>query len=373
MAKNGFKVLDSDIHIMEPADLWENYLDPPYKGRVKGLYEFVEDMRLEIDGKILPTVLATEERRATKEMARTEEVYRRFAQGGWTSKLQLEAMDEEGVDVAVIYPSRGLFALAINGMDPGLSSAIARAYNNWLYDFCQENPRRLLGSGMVTPFDIEDAVVEVQRCAKELGFRAVFLRPNLVNGRNWYEPYYEPLWSALEELDVPLGFHESMGPFLPQVGDRFGMNAMLRHTACHPLEQALALVAFCGGGILERHPGLRVGFLEGNCSWAPFMLWRLDEHWERLGSVYAPELKMAPSEYFKRQCFVSIDCDEEPAKYAADWFGGEGIVFSTDFPHPDSKFPNSVDSFLKLPISDENKRKILWDNCASYYGLSKGH
>ena len=370
MAKQGFKVLDSDIHVMEPADLWERYLDPPYKGRVRGFYEFVEDMRLEIDGKALPTVLATEERRATKEMARTEKVYQRYARGGWTPALQLEAMDVEGVDVAVIYPSRGLFAVAIDGMDPKLASAIARAYNNWLYDFCQEDPQRLLGAGMVSPFDIEEAVTEAGRCSRELGLKAIFLRPNPVNGRNWYEPYYEPLWGALEELGIPLGFHESMGPLLPQVGDRFGLNGMLRHTACHPFEQALALMAFCGGGILERHPKLRVGFLEGNCSWVPFVLWRLDEHWERLGGVYAPELKMAPSEYFKRQCFVSVECDERPAKYTIDWLGDEQIVFSTDFPHPDSKFPDSVDLFMKLPISEESKRKILWDNCAGYYGLT---
>ena len=79
---------------------------------------------------------------------------------------------------------------------------------------------------------------------------------------------------------------------------------------------------------------------------------------------------MPPSEYFLRQCFVSVECDERPAKYAIDWLGDDRIVFSTDFPHPDSKFPNSVASFTKLPIPDESKRKILWDNCASYYGLS---
>ena len=293
MAKNGFKILDSDIHVMEPADLWDEYLDAPFKGRVRGFYDFALDMRIEIDGLMVPTVLGTKERLATKEMVRTEGIYKKYVEGGWGSKLQLEAMDTEGVDVAVIYPSRGLCGVAIDGMDPDLANAISRAYNNWLYDFCQEDPDRLLASAMVSPFDIEEAVVEARRAVKELGFKAVFLRPNLVGGRNWYDPYYEPLWSTIEELGVPLGFHESQGCRLPQVGSRFGENAMLRHTASHSFEQALALMAFSGGGILERHPGLRVGFLEGNCSWVPFVLWRLDEHWQRLGGVYAPELKMA--------------------------------------------------------------------------------
>ena len=123
------------------------------------------------------------------------------------------------------------------------------------------------------------------------------------------------------------------------------------------------------GGILERHPTLRVAFLEGNCSWVPFLLWRMDEHWERQGDVYAPELTMAPSQYFKRRCFVSVECDEEPVKYVIDAIGDDRLVFSTDFPHGDSKFPRAVESFLGLPISEESKRKILWDDCAAYYGL----
>src|SRR5262249_45563132 len=80
-------------------------------------------------------------------------------------------------------------------------------------------------------------------------------------------------------------------------------------------------------------------------------------------------LTMAPSEYFKRQCFVSVECDEEPVKHVIDAIGDDRIVFSTDFPHGDSKFPRAVESFLRLPISQESKRKILWDNCAAYYGL----
>ncbi len=74
---------------------------------------------------------------------------------------------------------------------------------------------------------------------------------------------------------------------------------MLRHTVCHPGEQMLAAVSFCGGGILERHPRLRVAFLEGNASWVPFLMWRMDEHYEWLGDVFARDLTKEPSEYFK--------------------------------------------------------------------------
>ena len=126
---------------------------------------------------------------------------------------------------------------------------------------------------------------------------------------------------------------------------------------------------FCAGGILEKHPRLKVAFLEGNCSWLPWLLWRLDEHWELFSDTDAPNTKMKPSEYFKRQCYVSVDCEESPIKYAIDYIGNENIIFSTDFPHVDAQFPHSSDHFLQLPISDEDKRKILWDNCARFYGM----
>ena len=87
--------------------------------------------------------------------------------------------------------------------------------------------------------------------------------------------------------------------------------------------------------------------------------------------MFVPELKMAPTEYFKRQCWISVEPDEEPAKYAIDWVGSDKMVFSTDYPHGDSKYPDAVSSFLELGISDEDKRKILWDNCASLYNLAE--
>ena len=81
-------------------------------------------------------------------------------------------------------------------------------------------------------------------------------------------------------------------------------------------------------------------------------------------------MKERPSTYFKRQCWVSVEPDEEPAKYAIDWVGSEKMVFSTDYPHGDSKYPEAVSSFLQLGISSDDKRKILWDNCASLYKLA---
>jgi len=240
MTKNGFKVLDSDMHILEPPDLWQRYIDKKFMHLAPiGTTDHVRDLRMvgpdgqawgrpadPPAGTIPPSghIFHHNQKRFRPHMER-----------GWTSQVQLEAMDEEGIDLAVLYPSRGLNVLSIPDMDAEFAAALARAYNNWLYDFCQANTTKLIGAGMISAFNIADAISEAQRCVKQLGFRAIFLRANVVNGRNWHDPYYEPLWSALEELDVALGFHESNTSAARQVGDQFGYAFMLRHTFAHPV------------------------------------------------------------------------------------------------------------------------------------------
>ena len=374
MAHNGFKVLDSDMHCMEPADLWERYLEDAYKPFApRGLQEYIADLRLVINGKTMPRHSSLRARQRNGEedpFAKRRERFKAAAERGWDGISQLQAMDTEGIDVAVVYPSRGLFAQAVDDMDPAFAAAIARAYNDWLHDYCKPDAARLLGAGMISPHDVRDAVEEARRAVEELGFRAIFVRPNLVKGRNWHDAYFEPLWDELERLNVPLGFHEGFGPYLSQVGDRFGADIQMVHTACHPMEMMLAVISMIGGGVLERHPNLRVAFLEGNCSWVPFLLWRLDEHYEVTFRRPESKLTMKPSEYFKRQCFVSVEADEDFVKQVIDYMGDDTIVFSTDWPHGDSKYPHAVESFMKLPISAESKRKILWDNCARYYQIT---
>ena len=374
MARDGFKILDSDMHLMEPVDLWERYIDSKFRSQApRGLTsENVRDLRMtHPDGRLwgLPQTHGRRNSNQGHNFQKNQGIYGSHAERGWTAEVQLEAMDIEGIDVAVLYPTRGLQALSEPNMEPNFAAALARAYNNWLYDFCERNPNRLLGAGMISPFDIDAAVAEVKRCIKELGFRAVFMRSTIMNGRNWFDDYYEPLWNALEEFEIPIGFHESSSSAARQTGDIFEPNFMLRRAVAQPMEQMLGLVSLCSGGVLARHPKLRVAFLEANCTWLPWLLWRLDEGWEREGDIWARDLTRKPSDYFKKQCFVSVEPDEDGVKYVIDYIGTDRLVFSTDYPHGDSKFPRAVESFLQLDITEDNKRKILWDNCAEFYRM----
>ena len=127
MAHNGFRVLDSDIHIIEPPDLWERYIDAPFKHQApRGFAEYVLDLRLEIQGKRLPDGIANQGRARGRGAERDRERFRTFHERGWSAEVQLEAMDAEGIDVGVVYPTRGLYAQAIDGTEPKFAAAVDR-------------------------------------------------------------------------------------------------------------------------------------------------------------------------------------------------------------------------------------------------------
>ncbi len=334
--------------------MWQRYIDPAFKDRApKGYNRYLGDPEIEVEGQLLGGNPAGWGQAKAEEQT---SIYQDPYENDWDAASQVRAMDVEGIDITALYPTRGLSVMGAQ-MDADLAAAIARGYNDWLYDFCSYAPDRMFGAAMLSPRDVESAISEARRSVEELGFKAIYMRPNLIDGLNWHDSHYDPLWAELERLGVPLGFHEGIYVTIPQVGERFE-TFMMRHTCCHPMEMMLAVVSFIGGGILERFPNLRVGFLEGNSAWAPWLVWRLNEHFELSGRYESPELKLEPTEYFKRQCYVSIEADEEPARFIEQTELVNNVVFSTDYPHNDAKYPHATERFLEMPISDEGKTQV---------------
>jgi predicted TIM-barrel fold metal-dependent hydrolase len=345
--KSGFKIVDSDMHLREPADLWERYIEPRWRERAPRIVSSVtrSSAMVLLDGKILRGYPPTY-RGGIYDATRIDAEISAARARGFDAVSQLEAMDREGLDVAVLYPSIGLGVLMREELEPPLASAIARAYNNWLHDFCAADRRRLKGAAMVSLHDVTEGVSEARRAVAELGFVGVFVRPEPLRGLAWHSRYYDTFWEALEELGVPLGFHcAAASGELPQAGDRFGDDLLLRHVCAHPMENMLAMADVILGGVLERHPRLKVAFLECCCGWAPFWLHRLDNAFAK--GRQRPKLAMKPSDYFKRQCWISAEPEPE-LPMVVELLGDENLVFSTDYPHGDSEFPRAVEEFLAV-------------------------
>jgi uncharacterized protein len=373
MAKHGFNMIDAEMHVMEPVDLWERYIEPAFKDRApRRLSERRWDIRTVVEGEVMASMpggdwpaLSDAEEKALFERY-GEEIAQNFAPA-----TQVQAMNKEGLDLAVLYPTSGMYVIAFESMDPQFSAAVSRAYNDWLYAYIQAaDPKRLFGAAVVSPHDVESAVSETHRTVTKLGMKAIFLRPNIFNGRPWHDRYYDPLWATCQDLNVAVGFHETTGSRMKAAGtDRFN-DMGTAHIATHSMEQMLACMDVIMGGVMERFPTLRVAFLEGQCGWLPFWLDRMDEHYEwRHPYGEMQHLKMPPSEYFRRQGFCAVECDEEFVGHVVEAVGDDNLVTTTDYPHGDSKYPYAMDRFLRLPLRDESKRKILWDNAVRLYDL----
>jgi predicted TIM-barrel fold metal-dependent hydrolase len=382
VTRNGFLAADSDMHVFEPADLWQRYIDPAYRHVAPiGLTEMRRDMRVKVKSAVMlrmGPVRPLDPKAESAWRADYDSAYNESERRGWDPASQLEAMNKEGLDLAVLFPTRGLFVLGLDtpqiagadGLEPPFAAAIARAYNDWLHDFCGAHPDRFFGAAMVAPHDVDAAVAETRRCVGEYGFKAIFLAPGCVSRRPWHDRHYDPLWAECERLGVPVAFHGGGQTYLkPDFSLEVFDKLMMWHTFSQPLGIMTVAVSLTAGGVLERFPRLRVALLEGNCSWAPWLFYRLDEHYEWVGGFEAPELRRKPSEYLKSNCFLSVEADEKTVTQYVEVFGDDNLVFSTDYPHADSKYPRAVESFLQLPLPAESQRKILWDNWSRLYGI----
>jgi predicted TIM-barrel fold metal-dependent hydrolase len=368
---NAQVIVDADGHVVEPYDLWETRFPPALRDRAPRGEARSGHPVLDIDGVAIPPERSY--RQTTNDLtAVTEERFKDAVGSGYSARSQLAGMDLEGIDASVLFPSTGLVVMGVDGVDPLITTTAATVYNDWLAEFCAHDPGRLFGAAMIDPRDVDGAIGEARRAVGDLGMVAVYVRPNPVSGRQWHHPDYEPLWSALEELDVPLCFHEGGSVLLPQIGtDRFEPHAFW-HCCTHPMEQQLAMVAMLMGGVAERHPDLRIAFLECGAGWLPYWMWRMDEHVEE-EHVDFGSLSLMPSEYVARQCFVSIDSDEHTGIAALDTLHDAHVVWGSDYPHHDAKFPHALKTVSSLPgMTDARRQAVLHDNPLAMFGGTFG-
>jgi predicted TIM-barrel fold metal-dependent hydrolase len=369
-----YNCVDADGHILEPLDLWQKYMDPAFRDRApriimgnNGKEQLIVDEHRVGDGNLgIGRIGAVGARQGVVEADTM--AYKDGKPGGFDPHARIPDMDADGIDAAFLYPSLGLFSGAIH--DPELAAATCRAYNRWLADYCSPYPDRLFGVAMLPMQNVEMAIQEMTFARKELGMKGGFLRPNPYNDRLIHDPVYEPFWSAAEDLDFSIGFHEGASAGMPQVGiDRFATRGA-RHIITHTMEMMLACLSMIWGGVCERHPKLRVGFLESGGGWIAPWLDRMDRHFDDQG-FNDSGLKHRPSELFQRQCWISFEPVEGSLKVLADYIGPHKIMWATDYPHPDGFFPGAPAMVQKQleGLSPETKHQVMAGGAMGFYGL----
>ncbi len=370
--RNGFKVFDADAHVVEPKNLWERFLDERYQHRVSWQQPFPGMDRFRpatVDGRYTQSHKTLYGRQQEAVRWTTEAMVAKYGEvvnKGFDGASVAESMKVEGVDLMVPYGPG--YDMWVDGIDPDLQAGMARAYNRWAEEMRETSSGRVLAAGPVPLNDVTRAVEEVRYAYEQLGMRCFWARPNPFNNRTLGDRYFDPLWEILQDLDVPFATHEFMGLVGPSAGeDRFS-SFVEWHSCVHQMEAQMAMLAMIVNGVYERFPKLRVAYMEAGSAWLPSWLHRIEEHVELAGWLETPECTKPPMEYFKRNCWITTECDEHLVYHVIEEMGDDRILFETDYPHPDSKYPRAVQTFLDQDkISDESKRKILWDNALDFY------
>ena len=280
---------------------------------------------------------------------------------------RIKDQDIDGVQAEVLYGILG----AVNSVgDPAAGAEVTRIYNDWLADFCKPYPNRLIGLGLIPGNNVKTSIAEAKRLIAK-GTRGLEMSM-LENPIRLLERQWDPLWAILSEARVPVHFHLTTPVRGPQPTH---WNAMEAHAAdavrgCRaPLSAADYLMEIMFGGALERFPNLKVVFGEAGLGWIPYILERIDEQWEV--QYRDLELKMKPSEYWKRQCKSTFQFDNVGLRLL-DQFGEDTIMWGSDFPHRDGVWPDSQDyiqrQFSGLP--DRIRQKVICDTAVELYQIS---
>ena len=375
MTRN-YDTVDADGHILEPLSLWDDYIDPAFRERRPS---FVIDKngkeRLSVEGKLLGnprgigSLGAVGVRQGTIKAG--SQKYADGRKGGFDPHARVVDMDLDGIDAAFLYPSLGLFTGAVEA--PDLSAAMCRAYNRWLTDYCKPYPDRLFGVAMLPMQSVELAMAEMRYAREILGMPSGFLRPNPYHGKKMLsDPMYAPFWNLAEELDFPIGFHEGSSNAVSTVGvDRFENDRSARHMISHTMEMMLAALSVIWGGVVDRHPKLRIAFLESGGGWIAPWLDRMDRHFDDKGfNETAP--KTRPSELFQRNCWISFEPVENTIAVLADYIGPHKVMWATDYPHQDGFFPDAPKMVRDRlgSLSAEAKHQVMAGGALGFYGVT---
>src|SRR5438874_10796666 len=305
-------ILSSDSHVFEPPDLWTTRIDAAFRDRAPRMerHAGADQLVVEADqvlsgiGLIANAGARFDAPETISGRGRFEDVHR----GGYDPEQHLADMALDGVAGEVLYPSQGLFYFKVPA--PQRMSAICRAYNDWLAEFCRTDPARLKGIAMINLDDVQDGIRELEHAA-HLGLAGAMITEYPAEDRRYDQPEYEPFWAAAAALDMPLSLHTATRRQGKIRGAGPGTLRDASSRATKAFYPALSMCDMIFSGVFERHPRLTLAIVEFELAWAPNVLSSMDYTYrERHGeAIYRFKGGMLPSDFFHRNVVLSFEED----------------------------------------------------------------
>jgi predicted TIM-barrel fold metal-dependent hydrolase len=425
MAASGkrFTVFDSDSHVVEPPALWERHLDPAYRSLGKHALwrqEGTADAYLKINGKIFRDSMNRNlPRHALWRPGMTWDAIgaldpgTRHAMnpGAWDPAQRLADMDAMGVDQTLLYPT--WFAEGFHLVrDPDVAYALARAYNDWIADFCRAAPQRLYATAMLPLQNIDFALEELERAAKLPCFRGAFLRPMFIEGRYFTHPCYDPLWAALERLGLAAAVHPSPGlwnpewtshgPFFEKIKDRLaqppvpagglgpfagggsGPHSAVLFSATTPLGHPLAPIlsnwldnhmfvaaALIGYTVMQRYPAMKVVMAHGKASWMEEVLEKMEASTRVIPLMHHYPVRTDPEEMWADgNVMLGFDAEERLIQKLPQDFAAK-VVWGSRYPQHDTTSAwDAIAMLERAQVPQPLIARMMGGNAAQQFGVA---
>jgi predicted TIM-barrel fold metal-dependent hydrolase len=338
-------LISSDSHIMESLDLWVERLPAAFKDRAPRY----DHLRQKNETAAHP--------------------------GGNDPRARIKEMAVDGVSGEILYPTIQMDQFGMT--DVALQEACFRAYNDWLIEYCSVSPERLYGIAAISVYNIDNAIKEMERC-KKAGMRGVMIWQIPPAELSFATDHYDRFWAAAQEMGMPVSLHILTGaPFPPGELIRSSRTA----TALEGIHRAVntkllyvsdSLLDLVGSGTFDRFPNLKVVLVENEVSWMPFVVSQWDKYAAR-GGNFQLKAKMLPGEYVKRNVFATFFNDPPINWVLGNGWGTDNLMWSNDFPHPNSTWPKSREVIARDlgHLSAETRYKLVNGTVSKLYGLPK--
>lgn len=378
-----FLVVSSDCHAGLPPKQYGEYLDPQYRE----MFDLALPIQIE-EMKNMSKLFLIDEINEEWRDGRDESLT-----GAWDHEVRNRILDADGIAAEVIFPDgitemntppfgAGLSLPVEDRIVPELQWAGARAHNRWLAELVAMDPKRRIGVALVPAlWDVDEAVKEVV-WARENGISGILLPCMWGKNDPWHHPKYEPLWAACEDQDVVIHFHSGAAPMEDYFGSLAEPDGVSRPGAMGIYISEVvwwsmrSLSFLIWGGVFERHPRLKVAVTESTTIWVPEYLALLDQRYNethysaKLGD-YRSHLSMAPSEYFAKHIALGASCMPRAEAEARHRIGLSGIMWGSDYPHPEGSWPYTQDQMLETfrGLPEDEIAAMLGGNAARFYNL----
>jgi predicted TIM-barrel fold metal-dependent hydrolase len=374
------RLYDADTHVIEPPTLWQERVPRNLRGKAPKVIRQSEEIDAWSfgDGKrVVPlSALAATSGVSPVTWVIAGTNYAHVRKGAFEPNSRLADMDVDMVYAQLLHPTIAIGgSVTFSEHDAELQRVCTAAYNDWMSDFCSVDPSRLIGLAMIPMTGIDDAIKELQRARALPGIHGALLG-SYPNGGAFPSPEDDRFWAVAQDLDMAVVIHFSLfggdgegGEDIYKLSSPALILARINLERCAKgIMQELSRIILTG--IPERFPKLRIIGTETGVGWIPYFLEQTDDNFLRHRFWAKTDLKMLPSEYFRRQCFATFQVDTNGVRNRASML--ENIMWSSDFPHSGADWPNSVVTVERnmAGVTSAERELMLTKNCIRAFGLA---